>query len=290
MPGTTNRIGLIGRGDVDDAVAHLHVEGPNLVGLHHSEPAPLDHRRAPHSDAGVGGRDDHVRASEQSRVAGEAATRRDPDPRDDARQPRPERKRQDVETRHHRVVGVARPAAAGLGEQHDRQAPAFDDIEQSILLAMPHHPLRPREHCVVVGEHGAVRTLLADQFGVDARDAGDESVGGCAVHEVVDAATPALRRDRETAVLDEAALVAQICEILAGSPASGGVTCMDDVGAAVVLNQAPATECFGEIGADEVMLLLGHPMSLGAPVSCRHLHSAHPRCEGRCSLGRNVKS
>ena len=109
MTRETHRIGLVGRGDVDDAVLHLHVERPHLVGLDHTEAAALDHRRAAHADARVGRRDDQVGAAEERRVAREASTRCDPDARDNAGEASPEGEGHDVETGDHRVIGVARP-------------------------------------------------------------------------------------------------------------------------------------------------------------------------------------
>ena len=165
-----------------------------------------------------------------------------------AGEPRPERERHDVEAGDHRVIGVARPAAAALGEQHDRQAAPLDDVEEAILLAMPHDALCPGEDRVVVGEHRAVRALLADQRAVDARSAGDEPVGRRAADQVVDTAPSALRRDRQAAVLDEGALVTQVVEILACGPASGRVPGGDDIAAALVANQVAAAKCFREVG------------------------------------------
>ena len=49
----------------------------------------------------------------------------------------------DVETGDHRVIRVPGPAAAALREQHDRQAPPLDDLEETIFLAMPHTPCVP---------------------------------------------------------------------------------------------------------------------------------------------------
>ena len=226
-----NRVRLVGGGDIDDTVAHLHVERPDLVGVHDAEPAALDHRRATHADAGIGGCDDHVAATEQRRVAGEAATGRDADARHHPGKTRPQRERHDVEAGHHRVLGVAGPAAATFGEEHDGQPHAFDHLEEPVLLAVAHHALRSREHRVVVGEHRAARAFPADERRVHAGGSGDEPVGRGAADEIVDSAPPTLRGDGEGAVLDEAAVIAEVGEVLARGPSPRAVTSGDHIGA-----------------------------------------------------------
>jgi len=74
-----HRIRLVGSGDVDDAVLHLHVEGTDIIGVDDTEAAALDHGRAAHAYARVRRRDDQVGAAEQRRIAGKAPTRCDPD-------------------------------------------------------------------------------------------------------------------------------------------------------------------------------------------------------------------
>jgi len=114
-----------------------------------------------------------------------------------------------------------------------------------------------------------VRALLADECAVHPSGTGDDPVGGCATDEIVDAAPAALRRDRQAAVLDEAAGVAQVVEIRARGSPTCRMAGRDDVGAALVPRQAPASQRFSEIRTRVFLLLLGHPMSLGAQVSCR---------------------
>ena len=210
-----HRIGLIGSGDVDDAVLHLHVERTDIIGVNNAEAAALDHGWAAHADARVRRRDDQVGAAEQRRIAGEAPTRCDADAWHDAGKLGPERECHHVEPCHHRMIGVTRPAPAALGKEHDGQAAPLDDVEETILLAVPHDPLGSRQHRVVVREHRAVRALLADECAVHPSGTGDEPVGRCATDEIVDAAPAALRRDRQAAVLDEAAGVAQVVQIFA---------------------------------------------------------------------------
>ena len=91
-------------------------ERADRVGLERAQAAALDHRRAAHPERGALGGDDQVRAAGEHRVAGEAPPGDDRDPRHDAREPAPERERARVERRDDRVVGVAGPPAAALGE------------------------------------------------------------------------------------------------------------------------------------------------------------------------------
>jgi len=89
------------------------------------------------------------------------------------------------------------------------------------------------------------------------------------VHQVVDGSTAALSGDREPAILDKRPGVAEVVDVLSRSPATGCVASADDVRPAFIEDQAAAPKRLGKIGTRLLWLLLGHPMSLGAPVSCR---------------------
>ncbi len=119
--GGRDRGRLVCDAEVDDAVRVLDVDRPDLARVEHAEPAALDHRRAAHADARVLGGDHDVAAAEQRGVAGEAVARRDPDQRDEPAEPREQVEGAAVEPGDDRPVDVAGPAAAALGEQHDRQ-------------------------------------------------------------------------------------------------------------------------------------------------------------------------
>jgi hypothetical protein len=68
----------------------------------------------------------------------------------------------------------------------------------------------------------AVRPLGAEEQAVDAADAGDHAVGRGVGDQVLQAAAARLRGNRERAVFDEAAFVAQVGDVLArGAPALG---------------------------------------------------------------------
>jgi hypothetical protein len=71
---------------------------------------------------------------------------------------------------------------------------------------MAKRALRPGEHGVVIGQHGAGAA-------VDARRAGDEAVGRGARDQVVQIAAKPLRGDREAAVFDERPRVDQILDV-----------------------------------------------------------------------------
>ncbi len=256
LAGETNGIGLVVGGDVDHAVANLHVERADVLGGDDAEAASLDHRGTTHADARVRCRDDEVAAPEQQRVAGEASPGRDADARHEPGEPCPEREGHDIKTGDHRVIGVTGTAAATLREEHDRQSPALDDIEQAVLLAVTHDALRARQHGVVVREDRAVGSIRADGLAVDPRGAADESVGRCAPDEIVDGAPSSLRCDGETAVLDEGAFVDQVVEILTRGPASSRMTRGDDILAARVAGETAAAHRLIQVGAR--CLRIGH--------------------------------
>ena len=110
---------------------------------------------------------------------------------------------------HARMVGVARASAAAFGEQHDRQAQPFDELEEAILLGVVALTLRARQHGVVVGHDRAAPA-------VHAADAADEAVGRRLLDELLHRPPRSLRGDHQRAVLLEAVRVAQVGEVLAG--------------------------------------------------------------------------
>src|SRR5581483_4257577 len=143
-----------------------------------------------------------------------------------ARQTGPEREGPDVERGDHRVVGVARPPPAALGEEDGREAHPLDQLEEAVLLAVADRPLRAGEDRVVVGEDGA-GGAVAEELAVDPRRPGHQAVSGRALDQLPQLATPALGRDRVPAVLDEAARVDQVLDVLAGGPATGLMAALD---------------------------------------------------------------
>ncbi len=139
--------------------------------------------------------------SQQPRSAalpGEAAAAGDAHQRDETRQPAEEVEGEAVEAGHPDAVGVARPATAALGEEHDREPLALGHLEQPVLLPVVLQALGAGEDRVVVGHHH--HRLPADGAG-----AADEPVGGRALDEVLELPTPSLGGDHQRAVLHEAA-------------------------------------------------------------------------------------
>ena len=78
---------------------------------------------------------------------------------------------QAVEAGHAGAVGVAGPAAAALGEEHDGQPLALGHLEEPVLLAVVLQALGAGQHRVVVGHHH-------DGLPGDRADAADQPIGG----------------------------------------------------------------------------------------------------------------
>ena len=249
---TRDAFGLVADEDVDHAGARLHVARADLLGLEDAEAAAFDHRRPAHADRAVARRDDDVAAAEQRGVAGEAAAGDDADQRHPAAQAREAREGRDVQAGDDRHVDVAGPAAAALGEEHHRQALLARDLEQPVGLLVVAHALRAGEDGRVVGHDDGARSLGAERLAVDAADAGDHAVGRRVADQVVELAPAALRRERERAVLDEAAGVAEIGDVLARGAQAEGVSLGDGVGPAGVGEQRLARAQLEQIGAQGV--------------------------------------
>ena len=251
-PRRGDAFGLVGDEHVDHAGARLHIARADLLGLEDAETAAFDHRRPAHADRAVARRDDHVAAAEQRGVAGEAAAGDDADQRHPAAQAREAREGRDVQAGDDGHVDVARPAAAALGEEHHRQALLARDLEQPVGLLVVAHALRAGEHGGVVGHDDGARSLGAERLAVDAADAGDHAVGRRVADQVVELAPAALRRERERAVLDEAAGVAEIGDVLARGAQAEGVALGDGVGTAGVGEQRLARAQLEQVGAQGV--------------------------------------
>jgi hypothetical protein len=100
---------------------------------------------------------------------------------------------------------------------------------------------------VVVREDGA-GGALTEEVAVDASGAGDEPVRRGAGDQVVELAPAALRRNREAAVLDEAATVDEVLDVLARGAPAGGVAALDRLRTRRVLGQRASRQQFGKVG------------------------------------------
>ena len=201
--GSCNGGSVVGHPNVDDAVGVLGVDRADVLRGEGAQAPTLDHRRAAHADVGVLGGDHHVAAAQQGGIARKAATRCDADERHGSRQAAEQVERHRVQARYRGGVGVARPAAAPLSEEHHRQAPPLGQLEESILFPVVLIPLGAGQHHVVVGQHHRSGPVGSDRLGSDRGQAADQAVGGGAFDQVVDAATLALGGDHQRSVLDE---------------------------------------------------------------------------------------
>jgi len=211
--GDSHRLGLVGDADIHHAVAHLHVDRSNVGGGDGSESATLDHRRAGHADVRVLRCDDDVTTAEEGRIPREAVARGDPHQRHEARESRKEREGHAVEPGHTNRIGVARPAPAALGKEHERQSQVFGHGEEAVLLAVVQLTLGAGEHRVVVRGDGDARCILAEGLAPDRGEPAHESVGGSVADQIVEPAAATLGGDRECPVLDEGALVDQVGDV-----------------------------------------------------------------------------
>ena len=235
-----HRIGVVVDRDVDDTVGHLHVERPDLGRLVGAEATTFDHRRAAHRDVRTGDADDDVATTENRGISGEAVSRRDADQRNQPAEPCEQVERERVESRDREPIGVARTSSTSFGEEDHGESPTFGQLEQAVLLLVAQEALRTGEHGVVVRHrhHGTT---------VQRTDAADEPVRRCALDQLLERATPALRGDDERPVLQERSFVEQVGDVLPCGPATRAVTPRDRVGAMIVPSALVAVEHCGEI-------------------------------------------
>ena len=239
--GDAHGLGLVGDAHVDDPRRGRHVDRPDLLGRDPPEAAAFDHRRPRHAEVGVLGGDDRVAAPEQRRVPRERRPARDPHEGDETGQLAEQPERHALEAGADPVV--ARATAAAVGEQHQRQPLRRREPEQAVLLAVVVHALGAREDGVVVDHDHAAHA-------VDGRDPADEAVGRRTGDELVARRPARLRRERQRAVLDERARVAQIVDVLRAVRRPRCVLRGDGRGARRVEPDLVARHDLGEVGAD----------------------------------------
>ena len=175
----------------------------------HAEPAALDHRRAAHADARVLGRDHHVAAAEQRGVAGEAVAGGDADERHEAAQRGEQLERAAVEARRRsacrrrrgarrRPRRTARPAAGGARRARTG-GPSWRGCASP---ACPRAPCSRRTSPRTGGRRRRPTPPTSPSAGVRAISSSRD-------------APALLRGEQQRPVLDEAARVDQIGEVLA---------------------------------------------------------------------------
>ena len=140
------------------------------------------------------------------------------------------------------LVGVPGPAAAALGEEHDRQPPALGELEQAVGLAVVAQALRAGQHRVVVGQHRA-------RHPADRRGPAHHPVRRGAGDEVVLVAAQPLGGQGQAAVLAEAPRVAEVRDVLAGRAPPRLVAAAHRLRAGLVEDRRAALEHPGEVGA-----------------------------------------
>jgi len=91
---------------------------------------------------------------------------------------------------------VAGATAAAFRVEHQRQAPLLGKAEHAVDLLVVHMALGAGEHGVIIGDHHAARFASPDLVGIDGGDAGDQTVGGRVLDQVVEIANRFISADR----------------------------------------------------------------------------------------------
>ena len=240
-----DRLSLVADAHVHDAVLRLDVDGPDLFGPEGAEAATLDHRRAAHADGAVLRRDDDVAAAEQRGVSREATPRGDAHRGHEAGERREAEEARRVEAGNGRHVDVVGAPASAFREEHHRHPPLRGEREHPIELLVAHPALGAGEDRVVVREHDGPRMRVVERVAIHGSDAAYDAVGRADSHELVDRVSLPLRSERERAVLDEAAFVEEVLDVLARRPLAGLAPARDGVGPLDVRGRAHALAKLG---------------------------------------------
>ena len=115
--------------------------------------------------------------------------------------------------------------------------------------------LGARQHGGVIGHDDGARALLAELRAVDGAHARDHAVGRRVGDQVVHAASARLRGNGQRAVLDEAALIAKIGDVLARAAAALGMAFGHGLGPGGVQREGMAVDDAAQVGADVVRVL-----------------------------------
>ena len=112
--------------------------------------------------------------------------------------------------------------------------------------------LRAGEDRVVVGHHDRARLRLREQIAVDATDAGHHAVAGTLLDQLLQAAPCALRGERQRAVLDERAGIAQILDVLSCRALLRGASTRDRLGPLDIERAPLARSHFRQVATDVI--------------------------------------
>ena len=252
-----HRLRFIVGQDVDHAIGVLHAARADVLGPEHAQAAAFDHGRPAHAEVAGARGDDDVAATHQRGVAGKAAPVHDADHRHLARELRIGREGVHVQAGDDGGVGVARPAAAAFGKQHDWPLLIERDAQHAVGLGVVAHALRAGQHGGVVGHHHGARGLGPEDGAVDAADARHHAVGGRVGDQVFQRAPARLRGNGQRAVFDEAALVAQILDVLARAAAALRVALGHGLRSGRVQRVGVALGHALQVGADVVKVVCG---------------------------------
>ena len=223
-------------------------EGPISSGREHPETTALDHGRAAHADSWLP-RVAITTSLQPSRAALPAKQRPAamPTHRYLSGKTCESRECADMQPRNDGHVGVARPAAAPLREQHHRQPLLQRNAQQAVGLGVVAHALRAGQHGGVVGHDHGARAFGSEHCPVDRADAGHHAVGWRVRDQVLRAAPAALRRHSQRAIFEERALVAQIGDVLPRGSHAQRVALGDRVRARGIEEEALALAQPGQI-------------------------------------------
>ena len=232
---------------------------PDLLGRVDAEAAALDHRRPAHAERRALGRDDHVAARDQRGVAGERAAVDDRDQRHQPAQLREGRERVRVDRDAGADVVLARPAAAALAEQDQRQLEALRQLEHPVLLVVIAVPLRARQHRVVVVDDDGAGPRLVEQLAVDRAHAGDDAVARRVLAQRLDRVALVLPRDDERPVFLEGPGIDEAVDVLARHAVAQLPAPGDRVRPVLVQPEGVAVVALAQVVADVIRVQLRPP-------------------------------
>ncbi len=214
MPSRRHSGSLVVHQNINHTIGVLHGARADLLWAEHAQATALDHGRAAHAEVAAPGGDDHVGAAGQRGIAGKAAPGHDGQHRHPAVQAGKAGKGGHMQAGHDGHVDIARTAATALGKQHHRQLLLQRQAQQAVGFLVVAHALGAGQHGGVIGHHHGAGRIGAKLRLVDAADAGHHAVSRGVALQVFLAAPAALGGHCQRAVLDKAARVTQVGDVL----------------------------------------------------------------------------